>query len=192
MPGWPYNEISPFSAPQNIRTDQDKLIYRMTLNGFPNYQYGPWIESIMDPYSGLGSFTPMFEGKLKSVITCNDDLQATSSGKRTIYCVNPNTWLNHPPVITKSPSKPQVSKAGEEIVITDIKLVDPDGEKIYASCNIGSIGVRAGGSYMGKDFIWTIQTNFPGTYNIELFFYDIRGGYVVMDIVLNIVPWWSY
>jgi hypothetical protein len=192
VPGWPYNEVSPFSPPQNIRTDQEQLIYQMTINGLPNYQYGPWIEDIMDPKSGLGGFIPKAEGIVRSVIIATDQFGYTGSGSRTIYFVNPGTWLNHPPVITKAPSKPQVAKAGEEIVVTDIKLEEPDGDQVYASCNIGSIGVIAGGSYTGKDFIWTFKTNFPGIYNVEIIFYDFRGAYDIMKIMLYVVPWWSY
>ncbi|MGA1870026.1 MAG: hypothetical protein ACMUJM_15940 [bacterium] len=38
LPGWPINDIS------KIRTDQDELVFSMTIDGYPSYQYGPYNE----------------------------------------------------------------------------------------------------------------------------------------------------
>jgi len=82
-----------------------------------------------------------------------------------------------------------VVKAGEEVILTapDIKIVDPDGDEVYASCNIGAVGRTADGGFM-----WTFQSNFPGVYRVEIIFYDIRGGYVIVRNTLVVKPWWSY
>lgn len=183
IPGWPINDWS------QIRTDQDSLTYQMTLDGMTTYQYGPWIGSIIDPHTGLISFTPQFEGRYNVVITCTDDKGAVGLEDFPLLCVSSGTWLNHPPFITGCPTKPVVVKAGEEVIISspDFIVTDPDGDEIYASCNIGSCGQTSAGG-----FIWTFQTNFPGTYNLEIIFYDIRGGYAVMKLLLDVKPWWSY
>ena len=53
--------------------DRDQLIYSATINGLPNYQYGPWQESIINPHTGLIQFTPRFEGDFKIMITVQDE-----------------------------------------------------------------------------------------------------------------------
>ena len=185
--GVPATSHLPMLPGNQIRTDQERLVHQMTMNGLNTYQYGPWINSIIDPHSGLTSFTPQFEGVLHTVVTCTDDRGAMDFGERPIYCVYPGTWQNHPPIVIASPARPQVVRAGEELIITDIIIQDPDGDELYASSNIGSMGKMANGSYM-----WTFQSNFPGYYHVEVLFYDIRGGYTIMRIELEVKPWWSY
>jgi len=181
IPGWPINDWS------EIRNDQDTLLYRCDLSGFPTYIYGPWIEDTFDPYTGLFELTPRFEGTNRLIVTCTDSRGATGFGDRPVLCVNQNTWLNHPPMVLAVPSEPQVARAGEEIIINQIRVVDPDGGQVYASCNIGSVGRTAEGS-----FIWTFQTNFPGQYNVEILFFDIRGGSAAIRFPIHVKPWWSF
>jgi hypothetical protein len=172
-----------------IRDDQDQLIYQMTINGLSSYQYGPWIDTIINPCNGETSFIPKFEGLLQTVVTCTDNRGASGVGRRPLYLINRGTWLNHPPIMTRMPVRPIVIRAGEEFILTHPQLMveDPDGDELYASCNIGSVGKTASGK-----FIWTFQTNFPGFYNVEVVFYDIRGGYAIMKIMVEVKPWWSY
>jgi hypothetical protein len=172
-----------------FRTDMDGLIWRLTLNGLPNYQYGPWIEQIINPSSGLISWVPKFEGAYDAIISCADARGGTAFGEITIFSVNRGTWLNHPPIILGTPTQPVVLKAGEEFILhtPNFEVEDPDGDQIYASCNIGSCGRAPDGS-----FIWTFQSNFPGSYMVEIIFYDIRGGYAILNFFLDVKPWWSY
>jgi len=173
----------------NFRTDMEGLVWNMTINGLPNYQYGPWIEQIINPGSGLIGWTPKFEGAYNTVITCRDARSALGFGEITIFAVNRGTWLNHPPIILGGPTQPVVIKAGEEFILhaPNFSVEDPDGDQLYASCNIGSCGRAPDDS-----FIWTFQTNFPGSYMVEIVFYDIRGGYAIMELFLDVKPWWSY
>ena len=188
LPGWPYNEDSPFES-KNIRTDQDQLIYRISLEGLDAYQYGPWVDTAIDPYTGLISFIPWFEGLLQAIVTCTDNRGGVAVGMKPIPCVNTGTWLNHPPILFRKPTEPVVVKAGEEAILTppNLQVTDPDGDQLYAACNIGSVGRTADGA-----FIWTFQSNFPGSYHVELIFYDIRGGYLIIRLPLEVKPWWSY
>jgi len=181
VPGFPVNA--------QFRTDQDNLTYRATLNGLPAYAYGSWINEIIDPYSGLIRFTPRFEGSLVTIVRCTDPYGATEFGEINIFCINPGTWLNHPPVISGGPTNPVVIRAGEEIILHApyFNIYDPDGDQMYASCNIGSCGRSEDGA-----FIWTFQSNFPGIYHVEVFIYDIRGGYAILWFPVYIKPWWSY
>jgi hypothetical protein len=183
VPGWPINDWS------QIRRDQDALFYRMTLDGMISYQYGPWIEDMIDPHSGLISFTPKFEGLYRVVISSTDDRGTVGMGTFRLLCVNKGTWLNHPPFITIKPNIPVVVRAGEEVIIVspDFIVTDPDGDQMYATCNIGSVGQTADGGFM-----WTFQTNFPGAYMVEIIWYDIRGGYAIMRLLVEVKPWWSY
>jgi len=183
LPGFPVNDWI------QIRNDQDTLVYRMILNGMPSYQYGPWIQDMIDPSSGLIRFTPKFEGCYFPLITCTDSRGAIGFEDFPLLIVNRGTWLNHPPFIGGAPTRPIVVKAGEEVMVgsPDFIVTDPDGDQLYASCNIGSVGQTADGGFM-----WTFQSNFPGTYNLEVMFYDIRGGYAIMRLFVEVVPWWSY
>jgi hypothetical protein len=177
----------PISA--SFRTDMDDLTWGMTINGMTAYQYGPWIETIIDPCTGLISWVPKFEGAYDAVITGSDARGGTAFGEITIFAVNQGTWLNHPPIILGGPTQPVVIKAGEEFMLhtPNFAVEDPDGDQIYASCNIGSCGRAPDGS-----FIWRFQSNFPGSYMVEIIFYDIRGGYAIMEFFLDVKPWWSY
>jgi hypothetical protein len=175
----------PMLPDNQIRTDQDSLVYQMHIEGIHAYQYGPWIECNFDPFNGVGRLTPKFEGVLRTVTICTDVYGASDVGRRNIHCVNPGTWLNHPPVVTALPN-PRVIHAGEEITM-NARAEDPDGDEVFAICNIGSIGQVASG-----DTVWTFQTNFPGTYYLEILFFDIRGGYASASTSIEVVPWWSY
>jgi hypothetical protein len=172
-----------------FRTDMDDLTWGMTINGLTAYQYGPWIETIINPCTGLISWVPKFEGAYDAVVTCSDARGGTAFGEITIFCVNSGTWLNHPPIILGGPTQPVVIKAGEEFILhtPNFAVEDPDGDQIYASCNIGTCGRAPDGS-----FIWKFQSNFPGSYMVEIIFYDIRGGYAIMEFFLDVKPWWSY
>jgi hypothetical protein len=167
----------------------DELSFQVTINGMPAYQYGPWIDKIIDPCSGLISWVPKFEGAFNTIVTCSDARGGTAFGEITIFAINRGTWLNHPPIVMGGPTNPVVVKAGEEVVIhyPTINIADPDGDEIYASVNIGSIGRGPDGH-----IFWTFQSNFPGFYDVELIVYDIRGGYAILWWPLEVNPWWSY
>jgi hypothetical protein len=173
----------------SFRTDMDGLTWGLTINGLPNYQYGPWIEQIINPCSGLISWAPKFEGAYDAIISCSDARGGSAFGEITIFCVNRGTWLNHPPIILGGPTQPVVIKAGEEFILhtPNFSVEDPDGDQIYASCNIGTCGRGPDGSFM-----WKFQSNFPGSYMVEIIFYDIRGGYAIMEFFLDVKPWWTY
>jgi hypothetical protein len=175
----------PMLPGNKIRTDQDKLVFHIHIEDLPYYKYGPWIDSDMDHFSGICRLTPKFEGLLHFINSCTDPFGATSISTRDIYCINPGTWYNHSPIVTSFPT-PKKIKAGEEIIL-NARAIDPDGDYVYASCNIGSIGMVASG-----DSIWTFQTNFPGLYILEIIFFDMRGGYTSRDASIQVVPWWSY
>jgi hypothetical protein len=171
------------------RDDMSALYWQASLNGLPSYQFGPWMNSIIDPCTGIISFQPQFEGAYDLVVTCTDNRGASAVGEVTIFAVQCGTWLNHPPIILGGPTQPVVLRAGEEFTLhaPNFDVEDPDGDEIYASCNIGSCGRDVHG-----DFIWTFQTNFPGSYAVEIVFYDIRGGYAIMEFFVDVKPWWSF
>lgn len=181
VPGPPLNT--------NFRTDQDHLTFNMTADGLPSYQYGPWQEQIINPHNGLIHFIPPSEGALDMVVRCRDDRGAYALGAITIFCINPGTWLNHPPVISGGPTNPVVLRAGEEIILHAplFNVYDPDGDELFASCNIGACGILE-----DRGFTWTFQTNFTGNYVVEIFFYDIRGGYAILSFPVIVKPWWSF
>ena len=76
-----------------------------------------------------------------------------------------------------------IINAGEEFTLgaPDFSVEDPDGDEIYASCNIGTCEKDAEGN-----FIWRFHSDSPGSYMVEIVFYDIRGGYAVMEFTLEV------
>ena len=150
----------------------------------------PILESI-DPNAAFdgSQFTPEFEGILNTKVVCTDDRGASAIGQINLFCINPGSWFNHPPVVSGGPTNPVVLKAGEELILHAplFNIYDPDGDELYAVCNIGACGRDQDGA-----FIWTFQSNFPGYYDVEIFYYDIRGGYAVLWFPVEVKPWWSF
>ena len=172
---------------QIVATDPDLqdmggLTYYASLNGLSNYQYGPWMDQIIDPCSGLIRFRPVSEGALECIVTVKDPRGMFAVCRFTIFCTNPGTWFNHPPVVLDDLESPQTIRAGQFFVADELEFLDPDGEKLYYSCNIGSVG---------ENGIWTFQSHFPGYYLVQVTAYDIRGGFATTEFVLHVLPWWS-
>jgi len=159
------------------------LTYRATLNGLPNYQYGPWMEQIINPISGTISITPQFECSMTCIVTVTDPRGAQAVGTFNIFCVDTGTWLNHPPAVLEIIESPQIVRAGDLIIISDLHMADPDLQSLFYSCNIGSVG---------QNGIWSFQSEYPGEYMVQITGYDINGGAVTQQFVLQVLPWWSY
>jgi hypothetical protein len=165
--------------------DIENLVWEAYLAGYPSYQYGPYTEPLINQKTGLVSFTPVSEGVYEMVVTVRDPKGAEAYASFNIFCVNPNTWLNHPPVMLGDWDHPMIGQAGKPLTLDFSGIVDPDGEPLYYSCNIGAIG------YVDGVPIWTFNTNYPGTYLVEIVAYDTSGGYLVIPQEVVITPWWS-
>lgn len=162
--------------------DMGGLTYHATLNGIPNYQYGPWMNQIINPTNGVISFVPQFEGALDCIVTVIDPRGMSAVCEITIFCCNRGTWFNHPPIILGDLDSPQTIRAGEKFIANEMSFADPDGDKMYWSCNVGSVG---------NNGIYTFQTQYPGYYMVQITAYDIRGGAATTEFVLHVRPWWS-
>ncbi|MGA1791302.1 MAG: hypothetical protein ACMUIM_07435 [bacterium] len=76
--------------------------------------------------------------------------------------------------------------AGEVFVLhapDDFSVESTDGVEIFASCDIGTCEKDAEGNFM-----WRFQSDTPGSYMVELIFYNIRGGYAVMEFTVEVKP----
>ncbi|MEW5804562.1 MAG: hypothetical protein AB1847_20915 [bacterium] len=175
-------------SPTHPTFDQFNLTWNMTIASLSSYQYGPYKESLIDPHTGLIQFTPQFEGVYPVVVSVQDDRGLFSVGRFILHCVNRGTWLNHPPVILGDWDHPQVCRAGELFTLSEptLDVADPDGDKVYYTCDIGAIGVDASGHA-----IWTFQTQFPGFYAANIVAMDPHGAFTVFTIHLEVRPWWS-
>ncbi len=162
--------------------DMAGLTYHATLNGLPNYQVGPWMNQIIGPTTGVISFVPQFEGALDCIVTVTDPRGMNAVCQITIFCVNRGTWFNHPPIVLGDLDSPQTIRAGEMFIANEMNFQDPDGDKMYWSCNVGSVG---------NNGIYTFQTQFPGYYLVQITAYDIRGGAATTEFVIHVRPWWS-
>ncbi|MGA1869625.1 MAG: hypothetical protein ACMUJM_13895 [bacterium] len=161
--------------------EYDSLTYSATINGLPNYQYGPWQESIINPKTGLVEFTPRFEGNYKVTIQVRDEKGALGQTSWDLFVVNRGSWYNHPPVRVVNIKTPQLAKAGSHYTIAT-GFVDPDGDELYYSTNIGSITSEGSFSFL---------TYFPGQYQVSIIAYDIHGGLAYLRFLLDVQPWWS-
>jgi hypothetical protein len=167
------------------QSDIADLIWTAYLDGYPSYTYGPFQETLINQKSGLVSFDPQFEGAYEMVVTVRDPKGAEAYAAFTIYCVNSSTWLNHPPIVLGDWDHPMIGKQGQELLLHFTDVVDPDGEALTYSCNIGSMG------YINGEPVWSFQTEYPGTYMVEIVAYDMSGGYVVIPQEIIISSWWS-
>ena len=171
-----------------LGNDMDNMIWAATLNGLASYMYGPWTESLINQKSGLVTIEPQFEGTFELVASVRDGDGGEAVAAFNIYCVNSQTWLNHAPVLLGDWDHPMLGYAGSTLTLDMSGIVDPDGEELYYSCNIGTIGTRPG--HEGH-VVWEFQTMYPGTYMVEIVAYDTRGGYIVVPQEVIISPWWS-
>jgi len=186
------------------------ITYSAMIDGIPSYQYGPWQEPIIPvPNVPEIKFSPRFEGIHRIQVVAIDPRGLSAVTDFTLVVVNSGTWLNHPPILCEDIDSPQIAKAGKVFVIP-VEFFDPDGDFIYYSCNIGSVtelkegfGITSGssiGQTVGEDTkgryvsgaIYTLNTYWPGRYVVEIIAYDIRGGYSIINFLLDVEPWWTY
>jgi hypothetical protein len=73
-------------------------------------------------------------------------------------------------------------RAGELYTVAT-GFVDPDGDDLYYSTNIGS---------MTPDGAYSFLTYFPGQYWVSIVAYDLHGGRAYLDFLLDVQPWWSF
>jgi len=162
--------------------DYDQLTYSAMINGLPSYQYGPWQEPLIDPHSGLIKFTPQFEGFFKLTVVVRDEKGAIGQAVWDLTIANRGAWLNHPPVRVLNIPSPQMVRAGELYTVAT-GFVDPDGDDLYYSTNIGA---------MTPDGTFSFLTYFPGQYQVSIIAYDFLGAHTYLNFLLDVQPWWSY
>jgi hypothetical protein len=163
--------------------DMFSLTYHCTLNGLPNYQVGPFQQTVISPTSGIIAFTPYSEGALHAIITVEDPRGMYSIGEITIFCCNKGGWYNHPPIILGDMDSPQTIRAGQLFIANEMDFCDPDGDELYWSCNIGAVG---------ENGLYTFQSQYPGYYLVQITAYDIRGGAATTEFLIHVLPWWAY
>jgi len=188
---YPLSAMDPDSciySPTHPRLDQFNLIWNMKIASLPSYRFGPWQEQLINRHTGLIQFVPQFEGVYPVLVSVQDDRGLFSVGRFILHCVNRGTWLNHAPVVLGDWDHPQVCRAGELFTLSEpcLEVEDPDGDKLYYTCDIGCIGINARGHA-----IWTFQTQFPGFYASNIVAMDSHGAFTVFTIHLEVRPWWS-
>jgi hypothetical protein len=175
--------------------DQFNLTWSATLGGSPAYNYGPWSESIINPYTGEVTFTPQFEGISHIIVTVTDSRGLSATGYFDILTTSPGTWLNHAPYIMGdyNDAAPWVIKAGQLFTLGPpmLDFHDPDGDELFYSCNIGSMVLDKDDEGVPRAY-WTFQTNLPGFYMVQITAFDQRGGWTQSQFPIDVQPWWSY
>ncbi|MGA1870775.1 MAG: hypothetical protein ACMUJM_19745 [bacterium] len=172
---------------EGFKPDIEQLTYKAFINGLPSYMYGPWVENIINPKTGLITIDPKFEGMYEMVVTARDPKGAEAMTSLMLHCVNPQSWFNHAPVVVFDiETDPIFMIAGNEFVLSGIEVVDPDGEQLYYSSNIGSVSVDAEGNP-----IWTFHTVYEGAYQLAITAYDETGGFCIIPHMVMVMPWWT-
>ena len=124
----------------------------------------------------------MCEDIIDCVVIARDPRGMFAICEFTIFCRSPGNWFNHPPVISGELASPQIIRAGEKFVSIGMDFWDPDGDKMYWSCNVGSVG---------NNGVYTFQSMYPGDYHVQIIAYDIRGGSTSTEFVIQVKFWWS-
>ena len=159
----------------------------------------PW--SIVGHTTGLIRWEPNFVGIRDMLVTCTDPRGDHGFAQFEIFVDDRGgAASNHPPEILRSPEEPLLVRAGKGCLLGYPQLVvrDPDGDELYASCNLGTCSRLPDGT-----FIWEWGSSsgspgdyflsmLPGTYLVEIMFYDIRGGRARMNFSVEVRPWWAY
>ncbi|MGA1794464.1 MAG: hypothetical protein ACMUIL_01285 [bacterium] len=169
----------PWNAPgMAFRTDMSSLEWDIP---------GDYSISNFNPSSGLISWVPVREGIHTMVVTCSDNHGGTADIELKISTECRGGPCNNPPIITGAPTQILTIIAGQEFVLgpPDFSVEDPDYDEIYASCNVGSCERDGDGN-----FVWKFQSDFPGSYMVEIIFHDIRGGHAIMEFFVDVQPWW--
>jgi len=162
------------------------LMYTATLHGESAfYQFWPWWPPHNRQYglrNGLITLLPVYEGSIDCIVTVRDRRGMFAMCEFSIFCQDPGKWRNHPPIILGYPDSPQTIRAGEMFIASEMVFLDPDGDKMYWSCNVGSVG---------NNGVYTFQSIYPGYYLVQITAYDIRGGAATTEFVIQVRPWWS-
>ena len=174
------------NSANQFEDDMEDIIYEAYINGLPAVMYGPWTESIINQRTGLITMNPQFEGVFGVDVIARDPKGAEVATNFLVFWVNPGSWLNHIPIMTGHFEEPIIAHAGEEITLSLGGIIeDPDIEPVYYVCNLGAVG-RINGIP-----VWTFQTNYPGTYPLEIIAHDSNGGYHVFAQNVIIQPAWA-
>jgi len=195
------HHVPGFPISSSYRTDMEKLTWGVTINGLPEYQYGPWIEQIVSPSTGLISWVSNFEGAYDTIFTCTDARSASGFGQLTIVCRQiPVVQISYimapyyyplttgypfypfslPGLMTKNPSLPVPPIFGMYGLQGGYKPVTPPLSNRF-----------------DNSLVWPPMTRYPNLFlnttfmNIPLGFSGGIDSYVVSDSILfgMVMPW---
>ncbi|MGA1794984.1 MAG: hypothetical protein ACMUIL_03895 [bacterium] len=158
----------------------------------------PW--SIVHPTTGLIRWEPDSVGIRDMLVTCTDARDDHGFVQFEIFVDDRGTGSNHPPEILRAPEEPLVVRVGEGCLLGYPQLVvqDPDDDELYASCNLGTCNRMPDGTFVWE---WGFSSDspgsyflsmLPGTYVVEIIFYDLKGGRARTEFSVEVRPWWAY
>ncbi|MGA1875700.1 MAG: hypothetical protein ACMUIA_08825 [bacterium] len=184
-----YFEVGKVGTYQIVAHDPDQGDI-ITFEGRVTHPWGNAVGCTCDLYmidrlTGTISFFVYREEKMNFVAIVKDSHDMYSVAEFTIFCVDPEPEpvINRPPEIVTMIESPQRIRAGQVFLLPGPCFQDPDGDPLYYSCNIGSFTEKGG---------YSLLTYFPGTYQITLMAYDMRGRSAAQEFTLEVLPWWSY
>ncbi|MGA1845304.1 MAG: hypothetical protein ACMUIS_12140 [bacterium] len=158
----------------------------------------PW--SIVHPTTGLIRWEPDSVGIRDMLVTCTDARGDHGFVQFEIFVDYRGTGSNRHPEILRAPEEPVVVRAGEGCLLGYPQLVvqDPDDDELYASCNLGTCNRMPDGTFVWE---WGFSSDspgsyflsmLPGTYVVEIIFYDLKGGRARTEFSVEVRPWWAY
>jgi hypothetical protein len=84
----PDSRHPPMLPGSEIRNDQEGITYQISIDVvYPPKQYLPWMKKMIDPDTGLISFTPEFGGIIDAYVDATDSFGASGKAEFTIYTV---------------------------------------------------------------------------------------------------------
>jgi len=192
-----------FPVSMNFRNDMEGMVWNdCNPNTWPCLEWplNCFGYGIINPSSGLIRWVPDHVGGIDMLVTCTDARKGVNIVELFIFVDDRGAASNHPPEILRAPEEPVVVRAGDACLLGYPQLVveDPDEDEIYASCNLGTCVRLPDGT-----FIWEwgfssgssgtyLLSMLPGTYLVEIMFYDLKGGQARMKFSVEVRPWWSY
>ncbi|MGA1791301.1 MAG: hypothetical protein ACMUIM_07430 [bacterium] len=69
------------------RDDMSSLMWDLHCNDLPSYQYGPWVNNLINQDTGIMYWVPQFDGEFNMVVSCSDNRGGTAHIEAEILCI---------------------------------------------------------------------------------------------------------
>lgn len=189
----PTDHLSGKPISMDFRKDMDEIVWSVEKIIAPASD--DWLQILPGPifhfnegYGDIwciGELAPSESEHISNLILTGDDGRGGIVSFET-FALSCNyqywTW-NHPPFLYRNyPDYIKVRSNEEYTLLFDVE--DPDGDDLYAVCNIGTIESSPDGP-----FIWRFTSRASSaSYQVKVFFFDCSRGYALASFDLEVIP----